>query len=115
MMRTDGKVTVAGDIAYFSQVSSITGLVWSKANIPFIIEQLHFIGYELVPHPKSSTSLMCRLVTATIRENIIFGTKFDEDFYRRTIEACALQPDLAIMDKGEFTEVGEKGKPQFRL
>uniref|UniRef100_F1KS39 Multidrug resistance-associated protein 1 n=1 Tax=Ascaris suum TaxID=6253 RepID=F1KS39_ASCSU len=45
----------------------------------------------------------------TLRENIIFGKKYDEKFYDRVIEACALRPDIAILPQGDSTEIGEKG------
>lgn len=44
----------------------------------------------------------------TLRENIIFGKKYDEKFYDRVIEACALRPDIAILPQGDSTEIGEK-------
>ena len=46
---------------------------------------------------------------ATVRENIIYGSKFgfDEARYNAVIEACALGPDLDIFAAGDHTEVGE--------
>ncbi|THH32259.1 hypothetical protein EUX98_g1936 [Antrodiella citrinella] len=48
---------------------------------------------------------------ATIRDNIIFASKFgyDEARYNTVIEACALTRDLEIFEAGDMTEVGEKG------
>lgn len=46
---------------------------------------------------------------ATIRDNILFGLQFEEEFYQRVIKACALEPDLAIFADGDQTEIGEKG------
>ncbi|PCH42091.1 pleiotropic drug resistance ABC transporter [Wolfiporia cocos MD-104 SS10] len=48
---------------------------------------------------------------ATIRDNIIFGSKYgyDERRYQAVIEACALVRDLEIFDAGDMTEIGEKG------
>lgn len=39
----------------------------------------------------------------------MFGHRFDSEFYDRTIKACALIEDLAILPDGDRTEVGEKG------
>ncbi|KAH8832602.1 P-loop containing nucleoside triphosphate hydrolase protein [Flagelloscypha sp. PMI_526] len=47
--------------------------------------------------------------SATVRENIVFGHVWDEEFYQLVLEACALLPDLAIMKDGDQTVVGEKG------
>ncbi|RCN37907.1 hypothetical protein ANCCAN_16189 [Ancylostoma caninum] len=44
----------------------------------------------------------------TIRQNITFGKKFDEYFYNRVLDACALYPDLQMLPLGDMTEIGEK-------
>ncbi|KAJ6575530.1 hypothetical protein B0H10DRAFT_2168545 [Mycena sp. CBHHK59/15] len=45
----------------------------------------------------------------TIKENILFGQKFDEDRYKKVIYQCALSRDLELFEAGDVTEVGEKG------
>lgn len=42
----------------------------------------------------------------TIKENILFGERYDEERYYQTLEACALVPDLEVLDDGDETEVG---------
>lgn len=49
------------------------------------------------------------LLGATVKENILFGQEFDERRYKAVIRACALEPDLAILEYNDETEVGEKG------
>ncbi|KAJ2215008.1 hypothetical protein EV179_002538 [Coemansia sp. RSA 487] len=49
------------------------------------------------------------IMNATLRDNILFGLKYDEYFYNRVIDACALRPDLAIYSAGDMIEIGEKG------
>lgn len=46
---------------------------------------------------------------ATIRDNITFGLKYEEEFYQRVLKACALEPDLEMLADGDQTEIGEKG------
>ena len=46
---------------------------------------------------------------ATVRDNILFGREYDEAHYRHCIAACALEPDLAMLDAGDLTEIGERG------
>ncbi|XP_067833265.1 ATP-binding cassette sub-family C member 10 [Heptranchias perlo] len=46
---------------------------------------------------------------ATIRENILFGSKFNAKRYQEVIEACALSEDLNILPDGDQTDVGESG------
>ncbi|WVF67988.1 hypothetical protein IAT40_002750 [Kwoniella sp. CBS 6097] len=45
----------------------------------------------------------------TIKDNILFGEEFDEKRYEMTLEACALNPDLDILEDGDQTEIGAKG------
>ena len=49
------------------------------------------------------------LVNDTIKENIIFASKFDQARYKKVIKACSLERDLEILDAGDQTLVGEKG------
>lgn len=49
------------------------------------------------------------LLDATIRENILFGSAYDNSRYEACLDACALRRDIDILEKGEFTQVGEKG------
>ncbi|KAH9935900.1 metal resistance protein YCF1 [Epithele typhae] len=49
------------------------------------------------------------IMSATIKENILFSHKYDEVFYNLVLDACALRPDLALMANGDMTEVGGKG------
>ncbi|XP_062608623.1 multidrug resistance-associated protein 1-like [Saccostrea cucullata] len=45
----------------------------------------------------------------TVKENILFGSKFSEKKYKRIIQACALLPDLTVLSAGDNTEIGERG------
>lgn len=49
------------------------------------------------------------IINGTVRENILFGHKYDPEFYQKVLEACALSVDLKILPKKDKTEVGEKG------
>ncbi|XP_045924008.1 ATP-binding cassette sub-family C member 3 isoform X3 [Micropterus dolomieu] len=46
---------------------------------------------------------------ATVRDNILFGNPYNEQKYRRVLEACALTLDLEVLPGGDMTEIGEKG------
>lgn len=45
----------------------------------------------------------------SLRDNILFGSEFNEKKYLSVIEACALRRDLEILVSGDRTEIGEKG------
>ncbi|KAI1125126.1 multidrug resistance-associated protein [Nemania abortiva] len=49
------------------------------------------------------------LVNASIRDNILFSSTYDEQRYKDVLVACALQRDLEILDNGDETLVGENG------
>jgi ABC-type transport system involved in cytochrome bd biosynthesis fused ATPase/permease subunit len=45
----------------------------------------------------------------TIRNNILFGSPYNEQRYKKVIYQCGLSRDLTLFDAGDKTEVGEKG------
>jgi len=45
----------------------------------------------------------------TIRNNILFGSPYNEERYKEVIYQCGLARDLSLFDAGDNTEVGEKG------
>ncbi len=49
------------------------------------------------------------VMNASVRENIVFGHRWDPQFYEKTIKACALTEDFSILPDGDQTEVGERG------
>ncbi|KAJ8611361.1 hypothetical protein MRB53_038031 [Persea americana] len=49
------------------------------------------------------------LVNATVKENIVFASAWDEKRYEEVILACSLKKDFEILDKGDETLIGEKG------
>ncbi|OQR88657.1 canalicular multispecific organic anion transporter, partial [Thraustotheca clavata] len=46
---------------------------------------------------------------ATLKENILFDSTLDEDYYNAVLGACQLKPDLAMLPDGDSTEIGERG------
>jgi hypothetical protein len=69
--------------------------------------------------------LVRRILSASIRDNILFSHEYNEDFYNLVLdgmfpklphvatnaanEACALRQDLDALPQNDLTEVGEKG------
>ncbi|KAG8687132.1 hypothetical protein FRC09_013677, partial [Ceratobasidium sp. 395] len=45
----------------------------------------------------------------SIKENILFGTPYDEERYDLVLECCALKTDLDIFEDGDMTEIGARG------
>ncbi|MEL6803962.1 MAG: hypothetical protein AAFO91_09300, partial [Bacteroidota bacterium] len=42
------------------------------------------------------------------RQNIVFGSAYSEERYQRTVRACALVDDFAMLPAGDRTEIGER-------
>lgn len=49
------------------------------------------------------------IMNASVKENIVFGHRWDPQFYDRTVKACALLDDFASLPDGDQTQVGERG------
>ncbi|KIW71014.1 hypothetical protein PV04_03236 [Phialophora macrospora] len=49
------------------------------------------------------------IMNASVKENIVFGHRWDPLFYEQTINACALADDFRQLPDGDSTEVGERG------
>ncbi|KAJ2078167.1 hypothetical protein H4R24_004671 [Coemansia sp. RSA 988] len=49
------------------------------------------------------------ILNATLRDNILFGSSYDKEYYSRVIDACALRQDLDNLSVGDLTEIGERG------
>ena len=45
----------------------------------------------------------------TVRQNILFAKEYNDIYYKRVLETCALEQDLKILTAGDLTEIGEKG------
>ncbi|KAI8947440.1 metal resistance protein YCF1 [Xylaria longipes] len=49
------------------------------------------------------------IMNATVKENIVFGHRYDSNFYEKTVKACALLDDFVQLPDGDETVVGERG------
>ncbi|KAI9164314.1 hypothetical protein H9P43_008143 [Blastocladiella emersonii ATCC 22665] len=49
------------------------------------------------------------LLNFTLKENILFGSEFDQAKFDETIRVCALQRDLTLLAAAEETEIAERG------
>ena len=49
------------------------------------------------------------IMNETLKNNILFNQPYDEEKYKKCLEACALEPDLKMLPGGDETEIGEKG------
>ncbi|MQL75608.1 hypothetical protein Taro_007976 [Colocasia esculenta] len=75
---------------------------------------------ELPPLPDTNTNVVIRgtvayvpqvswIFNATVRDNIVFGSAFNQSQYEKSIEVTALHHDLELLPGGDLTEIGERG------
>jgi ABC-type multidrug transport system fused ATPase/permease subunit len=63
---------------------------------------------SLASHPAFSPQ-SAWMQDASVKENILFGERFDSAWYATVVDACALRDDFANLIAGDDTIVGEKG------
>lgn len=49
------------------------------------------------------------IMNASVRENIVFGHRWDQELYNTTVQCCALLDDFKTLPDGDLSEVGERG------
>ena len=54
-------------------------------------------------------SLDSWVINGSLRENILMGREFREEWYWKVVEACSLLDDLQALASGDATEIGERG------
>lgn len=75
-----------------------------------ILGDLYRLDGEVILHGKVAyVTQVPWIMNATFKDNILFGHKYDPEFYQHVLKACALTIDLDILPKGDKTIVGEKG------
>ena len=84
-----GKSTLLSTIA--GEIPDTSGTVSSKGTLVYVPQ-------------------IAWIFSGTVRENILFGERFDESKYTRIIEACALAQDIHQFPNGDQTIVGERGE-----
>ncbi|CDR46108.1 CYFA0S22e00100g1_1 [Cyberlindnera fabianii] len=99
-------------VAKKGELTCIVGRVGSgkSALIQSILGDLNRIDGSVTIHGNVAyVSQIPWIMNGTVKENILFGHKYDPEFYDKTIKACALTIDFATLKDGDETLVGEKG------
>jgi ABC-type multidrug transport system fused ATPase/permease subunit len=108
-------LTLSFPIGLLSVITGATGSGKTSLVLSLLGELRRTQGHSFLPDPRSITGGIAYvpqtafLLNGTIRENILFGEKFDKERYKRVIRAAALERDLEILEGGDLTEIGEKG------
>ena len=94
------------------ELSCIVGRVGSGKTsfLEAILGDIWKIHGEVTVHGATAyVAQQAWVMNASVKENIVFGHRWDPTFYERTIHACALAEDMKSLPDGDQTEVGERG------
>lgn len=103
------------DINFVAQEKSLTAVVGrvGSGKSSFIAallgDMVKYQGKVVVPGSVAYVPQQAWIRNATVRDNITFGRRFDQQKYDQIIHACALAPDLKILPGGDHCEIGERG------
>lgn len=98
--------------AYKGQLTCIVGRVGSGKSslLQSMLGDLYKVsGTAEIRGTVAYASQQTWILNATVKENIVFGYRYDSDFYEKTIKACSLVDDFAQLPDGDETVVGERG------
>ncbi|KAI9818464.1 MAG: hypothetical protein M1827_000523 [Pycnora praestabilis] len=98
--------------AHKGELSCVVGRVGAGKSsfLQAILGDLWKINGEVVVHGAIAyVAQQPWVMNASVKENIIFGHRWDPQFYDRTVKACALVEDFQTLPDGDETEVGERG------
>jgi ATP-binding cassette subfamily C (CFTR/MRP) protein 1 len=66
-------------------------------------------GRVIVSGSVAYVSQVAWILNGSLRDNILFGSPFDQSKYDRILESAGLLPDIRILPAGDATEIGERG------
>ncbi|KAK3708221.1 hypothetical protein RRG08_023630 [Elysia crispata] len=110
----DSKPTLQG-INFTVPVGSLTAIVGPVGSgktslISAVLGEMERLkGSVLVKYKAAYVSQQAWIQNATVRDNILFGSRYNKKRYERVIAACELKRDFEILEAGDQTEIGEKG------
>lgn len=98
--------------AYKGELSCIVGRVGSGKSsfLQSILGDLWKLSGDV--HVHGTVAYVAQqpwILNATVKENIVFGYRYDSNFYEKTVKACALLDDFTQLPDGDETVVGERG------
>ncbi|KAF7949291.1 hypothetical protein EAE96_008456 [Botrytis aclada] len=98
--------------AHKGELTCIVGRVGAGKSsfLQALLGDLWKVKGQVIVHGKTAyVAQQPWVMNASVKENILFGHRFDPTFYDKTVKACALTEDFAQLPDGDETEVGERG------
>lgn len=90
----------------------ITGKVGSGKSglLGVLLDEIpYYSGYVLKEGSISYAEQQPIIFSSSIKENILFGSSFNEERYKMALKDSCLVADLQLLENGEDTVVGERG------
>lgn len=80
-------------------------------------EMYKFKGFININGSIAYAPQLAFIQNTSLRNNILFGKEYEEQFYKQVIRLCCLETDINLLPDGDLTEIGEKVnlKFQFRI
>ncbi|PVU97053.1 hypothetical protein BB561_000790 [Smittium simulii] len=97
---------------YHNELLAVVGKVGSgKSSLltALLGEMYKTKGDALIKGKVAYASQQPWIMNATVRENILFGFKYDKEYYERVVYCCGLTQDFLALSFGDLTEIGERG------
>jgi ABC-type multidrug transport system fused ATPase/permease subunit len=114
-LRGETRLFILANINFHARKNELTAIVGNVGSgksslLAALLGQMQLIeGTSRVCGSISYTPQEAWLLNMTLRENITFGSEFNEQLYNEVIRVCALTRDLKLMPDGDRTEIGERG------
>lgn len=70
---------------------------------------LNLIYYLLILISELFVLVAIRIFSGNLRQNILFGSLYDQTRYENVVRACGLEDDIMQFPNGDKTIVGERG------
>lgn len=99
-------------LALLGEADVLSGQLLCPRSPPDAVATLMAVAEDeewIIPNMCAYVPQVAWLQNASIKENILFNLPFNAERYQATLEACALLTDLAILEDGDESEIGERG------
>uniref|UniRef100_A0A8C9UV77 ATP-binding cassette sub-family C member 12 n=1 Tax=Spermophilus dauricus TaxID=99837 RepID=A0A8C9UV77_SPEDA len=113
--QSDGPKSILHNISFVVRKGKVLGICGNVGSgksslIAALLGQMQLQkGIVAVNGTLAYVSQQAWIFHGSVRENILFGEKYDHQRYQHTVRVCGLLKDLRSLPYGDLTEIGERG------